>query len=168
MTQRIVSRCLLIALTAHLLTHLLTHSAEAALEFSTDQRPVAFGLMRLGEEKILAQSGAYQTQVTCSSTDGQPWYLKVNVLQPLTAGADAIPLEQFQWWLTSTTGHGTVAHPDLFIPFSLTPDTVYLSSADEAAGTSVTFQLRYRLTIPERQLSGVYSTTIRFTLTELL
>ena len=142
--------------------------AAAALEFSTDQRPVAFGVMRLGEEKIVAQSGTYHNQLTCSSTGGQPWYLKVNVLQPLSAGAEAIPLEQFQRWLTSTSGHGTQAHPDTFTPFGLAPDTVYLSSNDEASGTPVTFQFRYQLRIPERQVSGVYSTTIRFTLTELL
>ena len=140
----------------------------AALEFSTDGRPAAFGVMSLGEEKILAQSGSYHNQISCSSTGGQPWYLKVNVLQPLSAGADTIPLEQFQWWLTSTNGHGTVTHPDTFTPFSLMPDTVYLSSADEASGTAVTFQFRYRLSIPERQISGAYATTIRFTLTELL
>lgn len=140
----------------------------AALEFSTDHRPVAFGMMRLGEEKILEQSGTYQNQITCSSTDGQAWYLKVNVLGPLSAGAETIPLEQFGWWLTSTTGRGTEAHPNMFTPFSLVPDTIYLSTADEASGTPVTFQVRYRLTIPERQISGVYSTTIRFTLTEFL
>ena len=141
---------------------------EAALEFSTDHRPVAFGMMRLGEEKILAQSGTSHNQITCSSTDGQAWYLKVNVLQPLSSGAETIPLEQFQWWLTSTNGHGSEAHPNAFTPFSLMPDTVYLSSPDEVSGTSVTFQLRYQLKIPEHQVSGVYSTTIRFTLTELL
>ena len=140
----------------------------AALEFSIDGRPVAFGVMRLGEEKILAQSGSYHTQMTCSSTGGQPWYLKVNVLQPLSSGAETIPLERFQWWLTSVSGHGTEAHPNTFTPFSLTPDTVYLSSSDEASGTAVTFQFRYQLAIPERQISGGYSTTIRFTLTELL
>ncbi len=142
--------------------------AFAALKFSTDGRPVAFGMMRLGEEKILQQSGTYHNQITCSSTDGQPWYLKVNVLQPLTTGAETIPLEQFGWWLTSTTGRGTAAHPNMFTPFSLVPDTVYLSSTNEASGTAVTFQFRYQLKIPERQVSGVYSTTIRFTLTELL
>ena len=162
--QRVVRRCLLATLTAHL----LTYSVEAALEFSSDQRPAAFGVMRLGEEKILAQSGSHQNQVTCSSTSGQAWYLKVNVLQPLSAGAETIPLEQFQWWLVSMSGHGTEAHPETFTPFSLMPDAVYLSSADEASGTPVTFQFRYRLQIPERQRSGVYSTTIRFTLTELL
>ena len=124
--------------------------------------------MRLGEEKILAQSGTFHNEVTCSSTNGQAWYLKIDVLQPLTSGAETIPLEQFQWWLTSTTGHGTEAHPNAFTPFSLMPDTVYLSSTDEAAGNAVTFQFRYRLAIPERQVSGAYSTTIRFTLTELL
>ena len=140
----------------------------AAVSFSTDHRPITFGLMRLDQEKTLAQYGTHHNEVTCSSTNGQAWYLKIQALQPLTSGADAIPLEQFAWELVSTSGRGTIAFPNQFTPFHLTPDTAYLSGPDEAGGVPVRLQFRYQLRIPARQTAGIYQTTIRFTFTELL
>ncbi len=142
--------------------------AHAAIEISTDHRQVSFGLMELGEEKILAHQGAYHNDITCSSTNGQSWYVKISVLQPLTSGAETIPLEQFHWQARTSNGQGTLARQEEFTPFSLVPSLVYLSGPNEVTGQRVTLQFRYRLQIPERQVSGIYSTTIRFTLTELL
>jgi len=124
--------------------------------------------MQLGEEKTLADSGAYQNEVTCTSTDGQTWYLKVNLLQPLSSGAETIPLEAFRWQLVSSTGNGTAANAFQPRAFSLTPDLIYLSGPSDASGSPVRLQLKYILKIPEAQVRGVYQTTIRFTLTEML
>ena len=143
-------------------------TAEAGMTLSTDHRPVSFGLMRLEEEKTLAELGAYHHQITCSSTNGLSWYLKIQVLSPLSSGAETIPLEQFQWEVTSTSGRGTLTRPHQFTAFSLVPDLVSFSAPDEASGQTVTFQLRYLLKIPARQVSGIYQTTIRLTLTEVL
>lgn len=143
-------------------------SAYAALTLTTDHRSVAFGQMQLDEEKTLAQQGSFHNQITCASTGGRLWYLKIHVLQPLTAGAETIPLEAFKWAVTTPNGRGNVAHSNQFTPFSVVPDLVYISGADEAAGTAVTFQFRYSLKIPSAQPTGVYNTTFRFTLTEIL
>lgn len=142
-------------------------SVWAAIEISTDHRQLFFGLMQLDEEKELAQLGTYHNQITCSSTNGNTWYLKINLLQPLTSGAETIPLEYLKWQLTWTNGKGTVVTPYRFKEFRLFPDLVYVSGPDEATGNSVNFQFKYYLKIPENQISGAYNTVIRFTLTEI-
>lgn len=146
----------------------LSFSASAAIEISTDHRSLFFGLMQLGEEKELTQLGIYHNQITCSSTNGNSWYLKISLLKPLTSGEETIPFEDFKWQLVWTNGKGTVVNPYQFKEFSLVPDLVYISGADEAGGSSINFQFKYYLKIPEVQTSGVYNTTIRFTLTEIL
>lgn len=143
-------------------------AAEAALEFTTDNRQVAFGAMQLGEEKTLAELGTYHNEITCTSSNGRTWYLKMNVISPLSSGADRISLERFTWEVVSTTGRGTLTHPHEPAPFRLSPDLVYVSGADEASGQAVSFQFRYHLKMPDAQLSGIYHTTIRFTLAEVL
>lgn len=147
---------------------ILALPAYAGLEISTDHRPLSFGLMRLGEEKELAQSGVYHNQITCSSTNAGAWYLKINLLQPLASGAETIPLENFQWQLVWASGNGTPVGSYHYKAFNLFPDLVYTSGPGEAAGGNIDLQFKYSLKIPENQLSGVYSTTIRFTLTEIL
>jgi len=146
----------------------LPFCANAAIEITTDHRPLTFAVMQLGEEKELSGLGAYHNLISCSSTNGNTWYLKISVLQPLTAGQEAIPLENFRWQMAWTNGTGTVTNPYQFKGFSLFPDTVYISGPNEATGSAVDFQFKYQLKIPEAQVSGVYSTTVRFTLTEIL
>lgn len=141
--------------------------AFAAIEISTDYRPVFFGLMQLDEQKELAGLGAYHNQITCSSTNANTWYLKISLLQPLTSGAETIPSEYLKWQLVWTDGKGTVVSPYQFKEFRQFPDLVYISGSDEAGGNSITFQFKYSLKIPESQVSGVYNATIRFTLTEI-
>lgn len=142
--------------------------ALAALELSTDQRPLVFGMMQLGDTKELTQLGTYHNEVTCTSNNGRLWYVKINVLQPLSAGGDTIPLENFQWQLAWTNGIGTIPNPYHYVPFRLIPELVYVSGSNEAAGQPVRLQFKYALQIPEAQVSGAYQTTIRFTLTEIL
>lgn len=163
MKSRLISKIVLI-----LLLLAGTQAGEAALTITTDHRTIAFGVMQLSEEKRLAQLGGYQNQITCSSTNGQSWSLKMHLLQPLSSGAETIPLEQFTWQVTSPNGHGVLAAPNHFTPFSLTPQLVYISGANEASGEAIVFQFTYSLRIPDAQVSGVYQTIIRFTLTELL
>lgn len=146
----------------------LSCTAYATIEISTDHRALFFDVMQLGEEKELAQLGGYHNQITCSSTNGNTWYLKINLLQPFTQGQETIPLESFKWQLAWTGGKGTLLSPYQFKPFSLIPDLVYISGANESAGAAIDFQFKYYLKIPETQVSGAYNTTIRFTLTEVL
>jgi hypothetical protein len=142
--------------------------AFAALELSTDHRSLVFGLMQPGDEKTLAQSGGFHTEVTCTSTGGMTWYLKISLLQPLTSGGESIPLEHFGWQVTRTDGNGTVVTRNEFRSFSLTPDLVYISGPGEADGRLVRLQFRYLLKLPEAQVGGAYQANVRFTLTEVL
>ena len=142
--------------------------AYAGLELSTDHRWLFFGVMQLGDEKALADFGTYHNQITCSSNSGNPWYLKINLLGPLSLGQESIPLENFKWQLAWTNGAGSTTAGYQFRAFTLFPDLVYTSAASEAAGGGITFQFKYFLKIPQTQLSGTYNTTLRFTLTEIL
>ena len=146
----------------------LASPAMAALELSTDQRPLVFGMMQLGDSKELTQLGTYHNEVTCLSTNGRQWYLKINVLQPLSSGIETIPFDRFQWQLAWTDGTGTIPNPYHYAPFQLMPELVYVSGSNEAEGRPVRLQFKYALTIPDEQVSGAYQTTIRFTLTEIL
>lgn len=140
----------------------------AALQLSTDHRSIFFGIMQLGEEKTLAHSGTHHNEVTVSSDGGRLWYLKISVIQPLTSGANHIPLDAFAWQVTNSTGNGTLTQGGEPRPFQLTPDLVYISGPNETGGSPVQLHFRWRLKVPEAQASGVYSTTIRFTLSEVL
>ena len=140
----------------------------AVLEISIDKQPLAFGFMQLGEEKELNQYGGYHQEIVCSSTDGNTWYLKINLLKPLSSGQDAIPLENFKWQLVYSSGKGRIANLYEYKEFSLFPDLVYISASDENAGESISLQFKYLLEIPEVQTAGSYNTVIRFTLTEVL
>jgi hypothetical protein len=139
----------------------------ASLELATDHRSLFFGAMRLGEEKELADLGGYHNEIICRSTNGISWYLKVNLLQPLSSGADTIPPESLQWQLAWTNGNGTKPGAYAFKGFSLMPDLVYISGPGESSGSNIRFQFKYSLKIPEIQHSGVYNAIIRFTLTEM-
>ncbi len=144
-------------------------SAEAGLTLTTDHRSLFFGPMKLGETKELASAGAYHNQITCSSTNGIQWYLKINIIQPLMSGMDQIPPENFRWQVVWTSGRGVIpANRGTYKPFSMFPEMVYLSGPQESSGTAVDLQFKYSLEIPETQASGVYNAIIRFTLTEML
>lgn len=144
----------------------LSFPAYAGLQLSTDHRSIFFGSMQPGEEKELAEFGSYHNQIICSSTNGGTWYLKMNLLQPLTLGGDQIPFENFKWQLNWTNGNGTSPSAFRFKPFSFAPETVYISGPNEASGNSINFQFKYSIKIPDAQIAGVYYTTVRFTLTE--
>lgn len=146
----------------------LSPCAYPAIGITTDHRSLFFGPMQLGQEKELAEFGTYHNQITCSSTNQNTWYLKIGLLSPLSSGAETIPLENFQWQLDYTNGIGTQVNPHQYKEFSLIPEPVYISGPQEATGSSITFQFRYYLKIPQVQASGTYNTTIRFTLTEVL
>jgi len=145
----------------------LAPAAFAAMELRTDNRSLSFGLMGLGEEKTLSDSGSYHNEIFCASSGGRTWYLKVGVLQPLSSGPDEIPLERFGWQLASVDGTGNGAGPGEIQPFDVVPALVYVSGTDENDGRPVRLRFRYHLSLPEVQVSGSYHTTIRFTLTEV-
>lgn len=136
---------------------------------SSDFRAINFGPMRLDEEKELADQGGYHNEITVTSSNANAWYLKVNVIMPLTSGANTIPLNSFKWQLTYSDGRGTVVNTTTYFKgFSLIPDLTYISGPQDNAGTAIHLRFKYSLKIPEAQAAGVYNTVIRFTLTEIL
>ena len=161
--MRVAARLLAVLLAVAL----IAAPVEAALELSTDHRSLSFGLMQSGEEKMLAQSGSYQTEVTCLSTNGATWYLKISLLRPLASGGEIISPEQFAWQVTGSDGVGTVVSSTEFRSFSMVPELVYISGAGEANGQPVRLRLRYMLKVPEAQISGLFQAAVRFTLTEV-
>ena len=141
--------------------------ADAALELSTDHRSLSFGSMQGGEEKTLAQSGSYHTEVTCLSTNGQTWYLKISLVRPMTAGGEEIPPEYFAWQVMQSDGNGNVIGSGDFRPFGMMPELAYISGPGEGNGQPVRIRFRYMLRVPEAQVQGLYQASVRFTLTEV-
>ena len=146
----------------------LVSPAAAGLELSTDNRSLFFGRLQLGETKELIRAGSFHNEITCSSTGGKIWRLKIHLLHPLASGKQTIPLEQFQWQVVGTDGEGTIVNQHRYAPFRTAPQLVYISGPGETAGQQVKVQLKYQLVIPENQVSGIYQTIVRFTLTEVL
>ena len=142
--------------------------AWAALTLTTDNRSLFFGVMSLDESKELAQFGSYHNEITCSSSNGQTWYLKVQVLDPLRAGGEVMPPGQLEWQMETPDGIGSLSHPNDYAPMTVMPQLVYISGPNEAAGANIRLRFKYRMTVPEAQISGVYQATIRFTLNEVL
>ena len=142
-------------------------SASAELQITTDGRSVAFGAMKPGETKTLSERGAYHNQITCTSTGGSRWYLRIDLTGPLGSGANSIPLDSFAWHLVDSNGTGTI-HATQFTPFATAPLLAYTAGADELQGRPVTLQFRYQLRLPSRQVAGTYNTTIRYTISEEL
>lgn len=146
----------------------ISTSAWSTFSISTDNRAIDFGQMALDEAKELTYLGDYHNEITCTSSNQKTWYLKVNLLSPLSSGANKIPLDNFKWQLSWTDGKGSIAHPYAFKEFALFPDLTYISGPGESAGTGIRLRFKYSLKIPQAQAQGIYSTIVRFTFTEIL
>lgn len=146
----------------------ISNNAAAALNVSIDFQSVFFDRIGLGETKELFDFGDYHNEVTCNSTNGRTWYLKMHLLRPLSFDRFSIPVENFQWQVVYSDGTGDLMNPHRYTPFSLIPNLIYMSGSGESSGTDVRIQFKYRLTIPEIQRAGTYNTIIRYTLTEML
>lgn len=140
----------------------------ASFGISTDNRSVDFGQMKLEEEKELRYLGDYHNEITCTSSNQRTWYLKVNLLMPLTSGADTISLDNFKWQLVWNDGRGTMANPYRFKEFSLSPELIYICGPGDSQGNAIHLRFKYYLKIPQAQAQGIYITVVRFTLTEIL
>jgi len=103
--------------------------------------------------------------VSGTSGSGNPWYLKVSTIKPLTSGVNTIPNENFTWYGTSEgtgawngTGEKSFADP---------ANTAYISSFKEADQINkVVNKFKFRLHAPEDAKPGNYTTTVMFTMTE--
>jgi hypothetical protein len=103
--------------------------------------------------------------VTGASSGGNPWYLKVATVKPLTSGTNYIPNENFTWYGTS---EGTGAwYGSGEKTFADTANTAYVSSVSESEQINkVVNKFKFRLHAPEDTKPGNYTTTVMFTMTE--
>ena len=144
-------------------------SAWATFSLSVDSQPLSFDVMDPGQGKELVSQGNYHNEVTCQSTNGTTWYLKIHVTRPFSSASATVPLENFQWMLSEVqSGTGSPQNIGVYNAFTTSPTLVYISGNSDNSGTQVKARFRYQLTLPANQLSGVYSTIVRYTLTETL
>lgn len=144
-------------------------AAWAVFSLSVDSQPLSFDVMDPGQTKELISQGNYHNEVTCQSTNGTTWYLKIHVTSPFTSGSGTIPLENFQWMLSEVqNGTGSSQNIGVYNAFTTSPALVYISGSSDNSGNQVKARFKYQLILPANQTSGVYSTIVRYTLTETL
>jgi hypothetical protein len=125
----------------------------------------SFDFARLAPGQTGEMNRSEGVTVTGASSGGNPWYLKVSTIKPLTSGSNFIPNENFTWYGTSEgtgawygTGEKSFADPS---------NTAYVSSGEEADQISkVANKFKFRLHAPEDTKPGAYTTTVMFTMTE--
>lgn len=152
---------------ALLLMSITTTCLAGKLTISTDTSNISFGAMDIGEQKELGGYG-YHNQLTCKSTNGRTWYVKIHVLAPLTSqGIKTISNSYFRYMLAWTDGTGSPQNTS-YNAFTTIPTLVYVSGPNDNDGNSVNMQFKYDLSIPANQVAGVYNTIVRYTMTEVL
>jgi spore coat protein U-like protein len=143
---------------------LFTVTVSSVFELSIDQGVIDFGRMRPGDVKWNIPSSGIT--VTARTNNGKPWYLKVSAATPFSFGSYMIPYSKFVWtgW-TDGAGRWYGTGNNFMTP---TPSLVYASGLGEENnlpnGTNNHF--KFKLTVPENQAPGVYTTTVKFTMTE--
>ncbi|OIO32729.1 MAG: hypothetical protein AUJ70_04885 [Candidatus Omnitrophica bacterium CG1_02_40_15] len=150
-----------------LLVSITTICLAGEFTMSTDTSNVSFGEMAIGDWKELG-GGTYHNQLTCKSTNGKTWYVKIYVLAPLTSGTKTINNSYFKYMPGWTNGTGSVQNQYSFIAFSGISSLVYVSGPDDNSGSDVYLQFKYGLSIPANQVAGIYNTTVRYVMTETL
>lgn len=137
---------------------------ESIFTISIDQGFINFERMKPGEVKWNIPYTALTT--TCKSNRGNPWYIKVSTNGDLLSGDALIPNQNFYWYgwtLGRGTWYGTKENQ-----LTITPVLAYAASADEyfnyPNGTQNAF--KFKLKIPENARPGIYSTSVKFTMTE--
>jgi len=125
----------------------------------------SFDFTRLSPGQSGEMSRAEGVEVAGTSSDGNPWYIKVSAEKPLTSGSNTIPNENFTWY-GSTEGQGqwngaeakNLVDPNV---------AAYISTAEEADQVKkIINRFKFMLHVPEDTKAGEYSTTVMFTMTE--
>ncbi len=139
-------------------------TVDTVFELSLDRTDIDFGQMSPGEVKNdIPASGI---KVISKSNSGKKWYLRVNAIDKLRDGDQAIDNSHFFWYGWSEgKGRWAGTGNDMF---STLPMLAYESSSEEGInlplGTKNVF--KFKLDVPPDQKAGRYETVVRFTLTE--
>jgi hypothetical protein len=139
-------------------------TVDSVFKMSVDRGTIDFEKMKPGDTKDnMPVEGVI---ATCTSSNGNPWYLKVSNDAPLSNGPFMIPNSNFIWYgytEGSGTWYGTGTDP-----LSLVPMLMYASGPLEGlnipAGTKN--HLKFKLSIPKGQAGGKYISNVRLTMTE--
>lgn len=144
--------------------------AHAAITMTLDWDMVDFRTMESGQTRDISDKGVYHNEIICTSTNNQTWYLKTNLIRPLTAGMSTIPNECFYWMVVDViNGKGIVFNNrNILVPFTTYKSLVYTSDPADNTGTPVGLRFRYTLKLPRNQVAGNYVGSVRWTMTELL
>lgn len=139
-----------------------------------DKNNIDFGQVRPGECKNLGE-GSYHNQVTCKSNNGRSWCLTISLPGPLIGmrKGGKIPSSNFKYMpiLNSgakRVGTGTVNGQYTYKELSSENSQVYTSSVEDALANLVDVQFQYSLSIPDNATADYYTTTVVYTLTEML
>ena len=139
-------------------------TVEPVFELSLVQGFIRFDRMRPGDVKWNIPANALVT--TAKSNRQTPWYLMISTTAELSSGQYVIPNENFYWY-GWTEGAGTY-YGTKENSLTTTPVLAYASTGAEGAnlpnGTNNFF--KFKLEVPKKQPPGVYSTTVKFTITE--
>jgi len=145
-------------------------SVHASISMTLDRDLVDFRTMESGQTQTVADQGVYHNELTCSSTNNRTWYIKANMIRPLTSGANTIASENLKWMVVDViNGKGIVFNNrNIANPFSFAKGLVYTSDPADNTGTQVKLRFRYILAIPKNQTAGNYYGSVRWTMTEVL
>ncbi|MDP2912808.1 MAG: hypothetical protein Q8N91_02240 [Candidatus Omnitrophota bacterium] len=145
-------------------------AAFAVITMTLDRDLVDFRTMESGQTVVISDQGVYHNEITCTSTNNQPWYLKANMIRPFTSGMNTIPNEDFQWMVVDViNGKGIVYNnKNVPNPFTNFKSLIYTSDPEDNTGVEVKIRFRYILKLSKRQIAGNYFGSVRWTMTELL
>ncbi len=145
-------------------TNIITATVTVQGAFNLSVNSDSFDFARLAAKQTGEMTRADGITVTGTSSSGNPWYLKVAAVKPLTSGSDLIPNENFTWYGSSEgTGTWNGAQEKNLADNS----AAYVSTATESANASrIANKFKFRLHVPEEVKPGNYTTIVMFTMTE--
>lgn len=148
----------------------LTGNVYAGITMSLDRDMVDFRTMEMGQTQEVSDQGVYHNEITLSSTNNQTWYLKTQIIRPLTSGANTIPNENFKWKVVEVVNGKGIVYNNINVanPFTDFKGLIYTSDPLDNTGIEVKIKFRYILIIPKNQIAGNYFGSVRWTMTELL
>jgi len=145
-----------------------------------DTSTVDFGSGKPGDWKEVPSASGYANAAVCKSNTGRTWYLNIKASGPLSSGANTIPLSRFSW-MSTYAGSKNAPYSSLAANLAHQPaegyqlftgsnQLVYTSSSadNNSMPNGSEIQFKYSLSIPDSpaQLSGTYTTTVTYTMTE--
>ncbi len=144
--------------------------ANAGITMTLDRDSVDFRTMENGQTAEISDQGVYHNEIVCTSTNNKTWYLKANLIRPLSSGMYAIPSDNFKWKIVDLINGKGIIYNNINVatPFMGMPSLVYTSDPVDNTGTEIKLRFRYVLTIPKNQAAGNYFGSVRWTMTELL